>query len=167
MDSLLWSFRLSPNMLLDIHSKFCHFCQAQPEHFLKMKASAWCRQWGRLHGSNEMYTLRLCTSIPVISCISSFLFLGIHADYLHFSIQPPGQIHLVYTPVASFTIGGHFYSYDSIHLTEVACYLISCETEVLPIKFIITLSKHWRKCSLVFLIQIQTAVSHNLITFSS
>ena len=28
----------------------------------------------------------------------------------------------MYTPVASFTIGGHFYSYDSIHLTEVARY---------------------------------------------
>ena len=80
MDGLLWSFRHSPNMLLNIHGKFCHFCQAQPEHFLKMKASAWCRRWGHLHGSNEMYTLRLCTSIPVISCISTFLFLGIHAD---------------------------------------------------------------------------------------
>ncbi|KAF8119959.1 hypothetical protein EV363DRAFT_1102755, partial [Boletus edulis] len=37
-------------------------------------------------------------------------------------IQPPAQVHSVYTPVASFTIGGHFYSYDSCHLTEMGRY---------------------------------------------
>ncbi|KAH0836370.1 hypothetical protein J3R83DRAFT_7943 [Lanmaoa asiatica] len=52
---------------------------------------------------------------------------NIHAEtvYLYpgdLIIQPPSQIHSVYTPVMSFTIGGHFYSYDSIHLTEVAHY---------------------------------------------
>lgn len=35
------------------------------------------------------------------------------------SIQPPAQIHSVYTPVASFARGGHFYSYDMCHLTEI------------------------------------------------
>ncbi|KAN0092508.1 hypothetical protein V8E55_003292 [Tylopilus felleus] len=37
-------------------------------------------------------------------------------------IQPPAQVHSVYTPTASFTIGGHFYSYDCCHLTEIARY---------------------------------------------
>ncbi|KAF8549209.1 hypothetical protein OG21DRAFT_1525962 [Imleria badia] len=34
-------------------------------------------------------------------------------------IQPPAQVHSVYTPTASFSIGGHFYSYDCCHLTEI------------------------------------------------
>ncbi|KAG6371783.1 hypothetical protein JVT61DRAFT_9138 [Boletus reticuloceps] len=37
-------------------------------------------------------------------------------------IQPPGQFHSVYTPTAAFTIGGHFYSYECFHLTEIARY---------------------------------------------
>ncbi|KIK63410.1 hypothetical protein GYMLUDRAFT_241893 [Collybiopsis luxurians FD-317 M1] len=32
--------------------------------------------------------------------------------------QPPGALHLVYTPTACVASGGHFYSYDSMHLTE-------------------------------------------------
>ncbi|KAF8549214.1 hypothetical protein OG21DRAFT_623975 [Imleria badia] len=28
-----------------------------------------------------------------------------------------------YTPVASFTLSGHFYSYDNLHLTQLARYL--------------------------------------------
>ncbi|KIK50040.1 hypothetical protein GYMLUDRAFT_253326 [Collybiopsis luxurians FD-317 M1] len=32
--------------------------------------------------------------------------------------QPPGALHLVYTPRACVAFGGHFYSYDSLHLTE-------------------------------------------------
>ncbi|KAG2359130.1 hypothetical protein BDR07DRAFT_1488640 [Suillus spraguei] len=35
-------------------------------------------------------------------------------------IQPPGQLHAVYTPVATFATGGHFYNYESMHLTEVS-----------------------------------------------
>ncbi|KII82657.1 hypothetical protein PLICRDRAFT_33270, partial [Plicaturopsis crispa FD-325 SS-3] len=33
-------------------------------------------------------------------------------------IQPPGYWHEVYTPVKSIISGGHFLSYDSLHLTE-------------------------------------------------
>ncbi|KAJ3978513.1 hypothetical protein F5890DRAFT_1479295, partial [Lentinula detonsa] len=35
-----------------------------------------------------------------------------------FFFQPPGVLHLVYTPRASVASGGHFYNYDSLHLTE-------------------------------------------------
>jgi hypothetical protein len=53
----------------------------------------------------------------------SLLFLIYILDRLAHSIQPPAQVHAVYTPVASFTIGGHFYSYDMCHLTEFGRYL--------------------------------------------
>lgn len=39
------------------------------------------------------------------------------------SIQPAGQFHAVYTPVASFATGGHFYNYESMHLTELSRYI--------------------------------------------
>ncbi|GLB45388.1 hypothetical protein LshimejAT787_2200510 [Lyophyllum shimeji] len=35
-------------------------------------------------------------------------------------IMPPNAFHLVYTPVSSVAIGGHFLSYSTLHLTEVA-----------------------------------------------
>ncbi|KAF8954509.1 hypothetical protein BDZ97DRAFT_1766087 [Flammula alnicola] len=35
-------------------------------------------------------------------------------------IQPPGTFHEVYTPTPSVTLGGHFYTYNTMHLTEVA-----------------------------------------------
>ena len=35
--------------------------------------------------------------------------------------MPPKTPHTVYTPTASFTWGGHFYCYDSMHYTEHAC----------------------------------------------
>ncbi|KAG2353796.1 hypothetical protein BDR07DRAFT_1495650 [Suillus spraguei] len=38
-------------------------------------------------------------------------------------IIPPGQVHAVYTPVASFATGGHFYHYGCMHLTEMSRYL--------------------------------------------
>ncbi|KAG1761763.1 hypothetical protein EV702DRAFT_1206970 [Suillus placidus] len=38
-------------------------------------------------------------------------------------IMPPGQLHAVYTPVASFATGGHFYHYECMHLTEISRYL--------------------------------------------
>ncbi|KAG1726231.1 hypothetical protein EDB19DRAFT_1945222 [Suillus lakei] len=38
-------------------------------------------------------------------------------------IIPPGQLHAVYTPVASFATGGHFYHYGCMHLTEMSRYL--------------------------------------------
>jgi hypothetical protein len=39
------------------------------------------------------------------------------------SIQPTGQFHTIYTPVASFATGGHFYNYKSMHLTELSRYI--------------------------------------------
>ncbi|KAG1744241.1 hypothetical protein EDB19DRAFT_1827122 [Suillus lakei] len=38
-------------------------------------------------------------------------------------IQPPRQFYAVYTPVASFTTGGHFYNYEFMHLTELSHYI--------------------------------------------
>ncbi|KAG1828584.1 hypothetical protein DFJ58DRAFT_848318 [Suillus subalutaceus] len=38
-------------------------------------------------------------------------------------IQPAGQFHAVYTPVASFATGGHFYNYECMHLTELSRYI--------------------------------------------
>ncbi|KAG2747790.1 hypothetical protein P692DRAFT_20736971 [Suillus brevipes Sb2] len=37
-------------------------------------------------------------------------------------IQPPGQFHAVYTPVATFATGGHFYNHQYMHLTELSRY---------------------------------------------
>ena len=34
--------------------------------------------------------------------------------------MPPGLDHTVYTPVASACVGGHFYSLDTMHLTEMS-----------------------------------------------
>ncbi|KAG1830502.1 hypothetical protein DFJ58DRAFT_736937 [Suillus subalutaceus] len=38
-------------------------------------------------------------------------------------IQPPCTMHAVYTPIASFATGGHFYHYACMHLTELARYI--------------------------------------------
>ncbi|KAF9461597.1 hypothetical protein BDZ94DRAFT_1237583 [Collybia nuda] len=35
-------------------------------------------------------------------------------------IMPPGTWHLVYTPVRTVACGGHFYNYDTLHLTEAS-----------------------------------------------
>ena len=32
----------------------------------------------------------------------------------------PVQLHTVYTPVASFSHGGHFFNMDTMHLTELS-----------------------------------------------
>lgn len=34
--------------------------------------------------------------------------------------MPPGQHHAVYTPVAGFSRGGHFFNLDTMHLTELS-----------------------------------------------
>ena len=34
-------------------------------------------------------------------------------------IMPPNTLHEVYTPIPSVTLGGHFYSYSTLHLTEL------------------------------------------------
>ncbi|KAG1770829.1 hypothetical protein EV702DRAFT_1202303 [Suillus placidus] len=41
-------------------------------------------------------------------------------------IQPPGQLHSVYTPIPSFTRGGHFYSYETLPSTELSRWLDRC-----------------------------------------
>ncbi|KAG2045851.1 hypothetical protein BDR06DRAFT_1015241 [Suillus hirtellus] len=38
-------------------------------------------------------------------------------------ILPPGVVHGVYTPVPSFAMGGHFYHYSCMHLTELSRYI--------------------------------------------
>ncbi|KAF8332917.1 hypothetical protein F5887DRAFT_1286509 [Amanita rubescens] len=43
---------------------------------------------------------------------------AIYADAGDIIIQPPGQWHQVYTPIRSVTTGGHFISYDTLHLME-------------------------------------------------
>ncbi|OCH83607.1 hypothetical protein OBBRIDRAFT_547796 [Obba rivulosa] len=55
----------------------------------------------------------------------------IHAVPGDLIIQPPGQLHAVYTPVASVTVGGHFYSYDSMHLTELSRFIDHTHGETL------------------------------------
>jgi hypothetical protein len=37
--------------------------------------------------------------------------------------MPPGVVHAVYTPVASFATGGHFYHHSCMHLTELSRYI--------------------------------------------
>ena len=34
--------------------------------------------------------------------------------------MPPGMWHMVYTPVGGATLGGHFLTYDTMHLTYLA-----------------------------------------------
>ena len=36
------------------------------------------------------------------------------------SIMPPGMWHSVYTPVGTMTLGGHFLTYDTLHLMHNA-----------------------------------------------
>ncbi|KAH7921359.1 hypothetical protein BV22DRAFT_1132340 [Leucogyrophana mollusca] len=43
-------------------------------------------------------------------------------------IQGPNQWHAAYTPVKSFSRGGHFYSYDTMHLTEVSRFIDHTES---------------------------------------
>jgi hypothetical protein len=37
-----------------------------------------------------------------------------------YRIQPPGVFHEVYTPVKSIASGGHFLTYNTMHLTDIA-----------------------------------------------
>ncbi|KAH0826479.1 hypothetical protein J3R83DRAFT_5482 [Lanmaoa asiatica] len=47
-----------------------------------------------------------------VECETVYLYPG---DLV---VMPPGQMHAVYTPAACFCRGGHFFSYDALHLTE-------------------------------------------------
>ena len=60
--------------------------------------------------------LKSCVFSLVIFCKSGFTSSW---EYLTLrSFQPPGIIHLVFTPAASVAFGSHFISFDSMHLTE-------------------------------------------------
>jgi hypothetical protein len=39
---------------------------------------------------------------------------------IHSRVQPPGIFHMVYTPIMGNTSGGHFFTYESAHHTEVS-----------------------------------------------
>ncbi|KAH7904486.1 hypothetical protein BJ138DRAFT_1119367 [Hygrophoropsis aurantiaca] len=74
-------------------------------------------------GFEEMSELaeRLCDSDDHIEDISSQMDIErIHLYPGDLAIQPSGAFHSVYTPDASFTIGGHFFTYNTLHLTEMA-----------------------------------------------
>jgi hypothetical protein len=49
--------------------------------------------------------------------------LGRSHESPHVRLLPPATVHAVYTPVASFSTGGHFYHYSCMHLTELARYI--------------------------------------------
>lgn len=34
--------------------------------------------------------------------------------------MPPGTWHLVYTPVRTLAVGGHFFTFETMHLTEMS-----------------------------------------------
>ncbi|KAF8954159.1 hypothetical protein BDZ97DRAFT_1766523 [Flammula alnicola] len=44
----------------------------------------------------------------------------IHASAGDIIVQPPGMPHEVYTPTPTVAIGGHLYTYGSMHLTEIS-----------------------------------------------
>jgi hypothetical protein len=45
-----------------------------------------------------------------------WVFFKINEYPFTFSFQTPGTLHEVYMPTPSITRGGHFYTYDSLHL---------------------------------------------------
>ena len=59
---------------------------------------------------------------------SNFERIIIYAGPGDIVIMPPGMFHEVYTPVPSVAIGGHMYSYNAMHLTEL-CRSIQKESD--------------------------------------
>lgn len=53
------------------------------------------------------------------SLLLFFKFLNLISCFLH-RIQPPNAWHEVYTPDKSVTVGGHFLTYDSLHISEMS-----------------------------------------------
>ena len=53
-------------------------------------------------------------------CKSFHLFTQVSHLMIAYRIQPPGVFHEVYTPVKSIASGGHFLTYGTLHLTEIA-----------------------------------------------
>ena len=45
--------------------------------------------------------------------------------------MPPGQHHAVYTPVAGFSRGGHYYNLDTMHLTELSRFVDTIQGKVI------------------------------------
>jgi hypothetical protein len=56
---------------------------------------------------------------PETSCRFRFLF-SLSLPHTGHRLQPPGVLHAVYTPVKTIATGGHFFTYDTLHLTEIA-----------------------------------------------
>lgn len=53
------------------------------------------------------------------SCAICYGLFFIVSDALS-SFQPPNAWHEVFTPTKSVTIGGHYFTYDTLHLTDAA-----------------------------------------------
>jgi len=79
--------------------------------------------------ANNMHWLKKHCDAEVITIKAGDLLYGTsyyilkYADAYRCRIIPPGCLHAVYTPVASFSTGGHFYHYSCMHLTELARYI--------------------------------------------
>jgi hypothetical protein len=72
-------------------------------------------EWLKQHCDTEVIT-----PLPGnILCRHSLMYV-LALTCLTISIQPPCMMHAVYTPIASFATGGHFYHYGCMHLTELA-----------------------------------------------
>lgn len=50
------------------------------------------------------------SQLPNLSTVTQLLF----------RIMPPGTWHMVYTPIRTLALGGHFYTYETLHLTEMS-----------------------------------------------
>jgi hypothetical protein len=53
-------------------------------------------------------------------CILLYHCCSVIGEPTSLKIQPPWQMHLVYTPISGFCKGGHFFNLDSAHLTELS-----------------------------------------------
>lgn len=51
-----------------------------------------------------------------VLCVNCPLLRRLHS-YHPLSLQPPGFLHLVYSPIRSIALGGHFLTRESLHLT--------------------------------------------------
>lgn len=51
--------------------------------------------------------------------MSVFVFCFNRGSF-HCSFQPPNAWHEVFTPSMSVTVGGHFFTYDTMHFSDIA-----------------------------------------------
>ena len=69
--------------------------------------------WG---DQSQMYTIFLAAGdLLYVSLSFNSLLKSWHQGL---SIMPPGTWHVVYTATPSYVSGGHFYTYETLHLTE-------------------------------------------------